>query len=264
MQIYQLVSIILLALISIFISAVINLKTSEGNTQSWYRINRKFIHVTTIIGFILSLTLSANGLFDLLPFWPILLLFAGIEIRVVDLLQEPKISKKLKFITRAVGNGILVVAIFWSGYTSGSTNPRYDIIVLFGSAENGVKYVVPVTGSYNIKVVDGAYSTQDSDAGTNNGEWRTVVQIYRNGSIQRGQREGLPVRTFEPISSDATVGRWDSTDWPTEQEAREKGAQSSATQIYSEAQDVLIFVPVDNFGFYADNRGCVILEISLV
>lgn len=132
-------------------------------------------------------------------------------------------------------------------------------LVVPGYAEDGVRFIAPATGTYQIMIEGGAYSPWPNNTYPGNQGWMTKLFIYKNHAISWGNRESGLVG---PIGPDLTLGMGDPI--PDRIEAEDVGKGMSVS-MHLLANDKLIFVPIDEKGAYdspENNRGEVRLRIS--
>jgi len=145
------------------------------------------------------------------------------------------------------------------------------IISVPGLQEDGIKFQIYITGKYSIQIADGAYSPFPFE-GMSNKEWRTLIYIYKNQQVIWEERvKAIPPDNpnetyFEPSKTSiiGSIGEWEVT---TQDEAERLGKIQTPLVFELQADDFLIFVPLDDMGWYrnpSDNRGEVYLEISLL
>lgn len=135
-----------------------------------------------------------------------------------------------------------------------------QIIVVPGDLEEGEIFECRFTGSYKITVEQGAYSPWVTDDIAPDGKaWFTSLQIYKNRSAEWVQ---TPDGLLTPQNQDYDIGVWEHVATQVEAEANGMG---KSKEIDCKAGDYLLFVPIDEKGVaYNDNRGEVVLQISLV
>ena len=134
-----------------------------------------------------------------------------------------------------------------------------------GSSEDGVRYDAPFTGEYTIRSVSGAYSSYP--VGHPDSLWRTKVNIYLNGPIKwderlRTHRNDAPDLVYEePRDPDYSIGN---EEIPIKVVAEQAGTTSPPVLLHLEMGDRLIFMPIDDKGWYNNpgpNPGGVVLQI---
>lgn len=136
-----------------------------------------------------------------------------------------------------------------------------------GSQEEGIAYTAVLPGRYNIGVVDGAYSSYPEGSGY--GVWRTRINVYVNRLVEWGERkrehqdDNTTLVYLEPVNPDGIIG---SAEISTQERANIAGVSWPPLTFDLEAREYLVFVPIDDKGWYKNpepNRGQVILQISL-
>lgn len=115
-------------------------------------------------------------------------------------------------------------------------------IVIHGNNYDGELYTVPNTGTYQIAVITGAYTTwPDSSL------WRTRIYVYRDPPSRIP--ECGPYR--EPCNPDYRVGA--PNDFDDYTAAQKAGQTASVVTTSLQAGTVLLFLAVDDRGSYEDN-----------
>ena len=150
--------------------------------------------------------------------------------------------------------------------TSTSIPQSLGTIAVIANSSEGITWVAKQRGQYTFRYVGGAYSPEPAAQPTDK-QWRTKIQVYKNRQIEWGPRQlnpqddpDFPYR--EPVSSDAVfMGNYFVV---TQAEATSAGELASPLSFDLQPNDYLIFVAIDDKGFYSDNQGAVIFEVFLV
>jgi hypothetical protein len=139
-------------------------------------------------------------------------------------------------------------------------------IAVTANSSEGITWIAKQRGQYTFRYVGGAYSPESS-AQPADKQWRTRIQVYKNRQIEWGPRQlnpqddpNFPYR--EPVSPDAVfMGNYFVV---TQAEATSAGKSASPLSFDLQMNDYLIFVAMDDKGFYGDNQGAVTFEVFLV
>jgi hypothetical protein len=140
-----------------------------------------------------------------------------------------------------------------------------QIISIPGSYEQGVRYTVPLAGEYEINIVGGTYSSYP--IGHPNSLWRTRINIYVNRPIEWAQRQRTheiddpSLLYLEPSNPDSFIG---AEEILSREAADLAGTTSPPASLNLQRGDFLIFVPIDDQGWYDNpqpNPGEVTLRI---
>jgi hypothetical protein len=135
--------------------------------------------------------------------------------------------------------------------------------------ETGTVYVCPTSGTYILKIMDGAYTTWPNGIGQYNGQWRTYLLVYVNKDIDQiwGRTEiGSPEGTnfVQPIRrdiNDLSLGFLEDRINGSKDQAENDGRGQIAI-LHCETSWKLLFMPFDEKGYYSDNEGTVSLSIE--
>jgi hypothetical protein len=126
------------------------------------------------------------------------------------------------------------------------------LITIPSNAQNGVPFIAPTNGKYQITFVDGAYTTYLGSA------WTSEIVIYKNQPIQWSN---MPQPGPEHFA--AFIGTGNEKDSAAASIADAK--TSNPTVIFSlQTGERLLFVAVDVKGKYGDNKGQIVLRIELI
>lgn len=126
----------------------------------------------------------------------------------------------------------------------------------------GVKFVAPGSGSYEITIVGGATShlPETDQNWAKYGGWRTVVILYINKPVEWGGPVlGDPQFGVEPINFDEVLGS--KGYYPTIEEAEATGQGSSVT-VPLDKDDYIIVLEHDHLDYYSDNSGTITIRIT--
>lgn len=124
-----------------------------------------------------------------------------------------------------------------------------------GNSSDGTRIIAEQTGTYEIRYVSGAYSTNASDEPP----WRTAIFAYIeniqwvpdvNNLQKLSETQGLVFRVADQGSF-----------WSAQ--AAENAAANRWNRVTLREGQILILVTVDHLGFYSDNIGEVILDIYI-
>jgi hypothetical protein len=132
-----------------------------------------------------------------------------------------------------------------------------ETLTIPGYAQNGIRFEATSTSNHRITILEGAYNTWPPGSGSEN-QWRTIIHIYKNSDIHWGKTS---YGFIQPIEQDFAIGRFESSANTTQEDA-EVSVKGQSIEIYLQAGDFLIFVPIDEKDSYAENRGEIILEVS--
>ncbi len=122
----------------------------------------------------------------------------------------------------------------------------------------GVKFIAPVSGLYEIAITGGSYCylPPDEEDWSVYGGWRTMLHMYINKPIEWGEPgEWGP----SPINFDDTVGPDKSA--PTIAKAETIGEESSVNVQLDEGGYIILLV-YDGLDYYSDNSGTVRVKIT--
>jgi len=129
-------------------------------------------------------------------------------------------------------------------------------ITVPGNASTGVIWECPETTEYSISLVEGAYSGWALNV--RNDQWRTIIYIYINRELERGDANTVTWGAYAPVNPDGSVG---SGDFVTKELAEASNSTRPPTVLTCNEGQYLRFLPIDN-GNYADNVGSVEIGIS--
>jgi hypothetical protein len=136
--------------------------------------------------------------------------------------------------------------------------PKPQTFIIPGYQDAGVRVNIPTTGIYRFTIEDGAYSPWPTDNYPGNRGWFTLLHIYKNRSITWGK---TPWEKIGPIEPDFTLGVGEYM--PDKNDAI-SAAKGASLNLKLGANDYLIFVPIDEQGQYADNRGEIEMSITFL
>lgn len=136
-------------------------------------------------------------------------------------------------------------------------NQQLDPIIVSGLNQQGSTFTASNNGTYTFRIIGGPYSPwlDESDEGYRG--WLTLLSVYRN----RDGIMGVTDSGFRgPVDADSYIG-WGDYRSTTDQAMSD--AQSNPTySIYLSAGEFITFVPIDEEGYYGDNRGDIILSVQ--
>jgi hypothetical protein len=127
-----------------------------------------------------------------------------------------------------------------------------------GAEETGITFRTEETGKYQIEIESGAYSPFPDGSG----QWRTVVFIYHNKTVQRGDAGYGPNTPSNP-----TYKLGCPPDFSKKEEAEECPklySDRKVLEVSLQKGDTLILMPIDQFGAYSRNQGNLKLVIKLI
>ena len=154
---------------------------------------------------------------------------------------------------------LLILLMLTSFLLTGCFGIAYVKEVEVDSANpEGVKFVAPESGLYEITIIGGAYSylPQDDPNWTVYGGWRTMLHLYINKPVEWGEPGEWG---SSPINFDNTIGLEKST--PTVSKAEATGKGSSVTVQLDKGEYIIILV-YDGLDYYFDNSGTVKVQIT--
>ena len=125
----------------------------------------------------------------------------------------------------------------------------------------GVKFVAPGSGSYEITIVRGATShlPETDPSWAKYGGWRTWIILYINKPVEwGGPLLGDPQWGIESINFDDALGVDEY--YPTIEEVEAAGQDSSVT-INLDKDDYIIALEHDHLDYYSDNSGTITIRI---
>jgi len=139
-------------------------------------------------------------------------------------------------------------------------------VAIPSNSSEGITFVAKQQGQYTFTYAGGAYSPEPA-AQPADKQWRTRIQVYKNRQIEWGPRQlnpqddpNFPYR--EPVLPDAVfMGNYFVA---TQAEATGAGKSASPLSFDLHVDDYLIFVAMDDKGFYGNNQGAVTFEVFLV
>ena len=122
----------------------------------------------------------------------------------------------------------------------------------------GVKFVAPESGSYEITIVGGAYCylPQEDPNWSVYGGWRTMLHLYINKPVEWGESSEWGL---SPVNFDNIIGPDKSI--PTVAEAEVTGKGSSVT-VHLDKGEYIIILVYDGSDYYFDNSGTVSVHIT--
>jgi len=122
----------------------------------------------------------------------------------------------------------------------------------------GVKFIAPGSGSYEITIVGGAtcHLPETDPNWSIYGGWRTGVVLYINKPVEWGEpTEWGP----QPINFDYAIGS--AEHYPTIKEAEAAGQGSSVT-VPLDKDNYIIALEHDHIDYYYDNSGTITIRIA--
>ncbi|MCC6299601.1 MAG: hypothetical protein IT314_09900 [Anaerolineales bacterium] len=133
--------------------------------------------------------------------------------------------------------------------------------------EIGTEYMIPLAGSYEIKIVKGAYSSFPA-VNLESGLWRTKIFVYKNSDVIWGERpktfEDNPNLIYvEPVNPFGELGYFEVASYD---EAEYLGQISSSINLALKVNDQLTFIVIDDKGWYeypSPNVGVLTIELRL-
>jgi len=139
---------------------------------------------------------------------------------------------------------------------SPTPEPQKQVFTVPGYQDAGVKLPIPATGLYRITVEDGAYTPWPTDDHPDFRGWTTILPVYKNKEIVWGMTDhNLP----GPIQADLNLGIGG---YILDMNQAISTAKGASLNLQLEAGDYLVFVPYDEKGQYADNRGEMKLSVT--
>lgn len=126
------------------------------------------------------------------------------------------------------------------------------------SNPEGVKFIAPASGSYEITIIGGSYCylPQDDPDWPVYGGWRTMLHIYINKPVEWGEPGEWG---SSPVNFDSTIGPDKSASTVTEAESAGKG---SSMTVQLDKGDYVILLVYDGSDYYFDNSGTVRVRIT--
>ncbi len=141
-----------------------------------------------------------------------------------------------------------------------------SVILVPSNSEQGVMFSAPFDGIYSIQIVGGAYSTHSiNDPIEYTDRWRTAIAVYVNRGIDwqprpYGDTDTLNITYLEPRNADYTLGSLGNR---SQSAAMNVGISSQSEEVDMRVGDYLVFVAIDDQGWYATNQGEVEVRLSL-
>lgn len=130
------------------------------------------------------------------------------------------------------------------------------------TSPEGVKFVAPGSGSYEVTIVGGATShLPETDPNwAKYGGWRTRLVLYVNKPVEWGGPQlGDPQWGVEPINFDHKLGSDER--YSTIEEAEAVGQGASVT-VDLDKNDYIIALEHDHLDYYSDNSGIITIRIA--
>jgi len=181
-----------------------------------------------------------------------------------EVIIAPGASRTITFslVKEAVGTYEIGIGKMSSSLMVKEKQPAIEVELDVDSTNpEGVKFVAPQSGSYEITIVRGATShlLETDPNWAKYGGWRTCVVLYINKPVEWGGPQlGEPQFGVEPINFDQGLGS--EVYCPTIEEAEAAG-QGSSTTVHLGRNDYIIALEHDHLDYYADNRGTITLRI---
>jgi hypothetical protein len=134
-------------------------------------------------------------------------------------------------------------------------------LVVDATNPEGVRFVAPGDGSYEITIISGAtcHILETDPNWSEYGGWRTSVVLYINKPIEWGEPEENIQYGLVPVNFDYRLGEGKYV--PTIEEAEATGIGSSVTLDLAK-NDYIIALEHDHFDYFYDNSGTITLLIT--
>lgn len=134
----------------------------------------------------------------------------------------------------------------------GSTLEYLGALRVLGNSRQGLQIQMPKSGAYRFVYQSGAYSTYPINTSPPDVKtWLTAVLIFRG---DKAEWDGEKIK-----HESALIRLADTNYWATAGEA-ERSAKGQYMEANLNRGDVLTFIGVDDYSWYADNPGQIVIE----
>jgi hypothetical protein len=123
---------------------------------------------------------------------------------------------------------------------------NFSDITVSANANNGVQFIAPTSGNYQFRLKEGTYCTPSI--------CRSIIHGYLGRDVVWKDFYGLP----HPMEQDYELGCWED---PTA--SNPNCAVGMSVTVYMNAQQYMRWIIMEDKNAFADNRGAVILSVTL-